>query len=208
MSSIPLPAPAEHRAPRLLPAPRVMVRDVAYLAPAMAIGIASFTVVVTGLALALGLAVTVVGVAFLVATLYLARGLGVVERRRAAWLLETPIPDPERAWTGGPIAIVKAAATDRSAWRDAFWALMLMPVGVAVTTAGLTLWATALGMISAPAWWWAIPTDGSGPEALNGHGLGPSLLRVAIGVALVPVAAWTCRGLAAGTARLTRAAIG
>jgi small-conductance mechanosensitive channel len=208
MASIPLPAPAAARAPRLLPAPRVMVRDVAYLAPAMAIGIASFTVVVTGLALAAGLLITVVGVAVLVATLYAARGLGMLERRRAAWLLEAPIPDPERAWTGGPVAIVKAAVTDRAAWRDALWSLALMPVGIAVTTVGLTLWATALGLVSSPAWWWALPDDGSSPEALNGHGLGPTMLRLAIGVALVPVSAWACRALAASTARLTRAAIG
>jgi hypothetical protein len=193
--------------PALLPAPRTMLRDVLYLAPAMAIGIASFSVLVSALAVTASLIVFVVGIPLLIATLELARWFALLERRRAAWLLERAIPDPERRPSGGLLTRARTMATDGAAWRDVAWGLVLMPVGIAATTAALTLWGTALGLITTPAWWWAVPADGS-PEALNGHGIGPNLLRVAIGVVLIGVAAWTSRGLAAGCARLTRWAIG
>jgi hypothetical protein len=57
---------------------------------------------------------------------------------------------------------------------------------------------------------WSIPEDDDRPEGwaldvLNSHAVGPSIGRVALGIVLIPVAAWTCRALADALARAARA---
>ena len=68
----------------------------------------------------------------------------------------------------------------------------------------------ALGMLSSPLWYWALPDDANNDTIplLDSTGAGWSALRVLIGLALVPIAAWGCRGLALGTARLAKATLG
>jgi hypothetical protein len=120
------------RAPgRLAPIPRpaVMACDFAYLVLGMPLGIATSTIAVTGLSLSLGLLITLAGIPVLVATLLAVRALAALERKRAEWLLGTPIPSPERRLTGSPWERTKAIATDPASWRDTVWSLVLLPVG-------------------------------------------------------------------------------
>src|SRR4051794_29645535 len=76
-------------------------RDLIYLLSGLPLGILTFTVAITGLSLALGLAITLAGIPILLATLYAGRWMADLERRRAAWALEVPIQGRNRAWTGG-----------------------------------------------------------------------------------------------------------
>ena len=74
------------RAPgRLAPIPRpaVMAADFTYLVLGLPLGIAAFTLAVTGLALSAGLAITLAGVPVLVATLLAVRAFAAFERKRA-----------------------------------------------------------------------------------------------------------------------------
>ena len=62
------------------------------------IGIASFTVAVTGVSLAAGLLITLLGIPVLLLTLVACRAFAAVERARAAYVLGEPIAAPERTW--------------------------------------------------------------------------------------------------------------
>jgi hypothetical protein len=209
-SSSPTSPLASRRAFRLLPSAGTMGRDALYLLTGLPAGIVTFTVLVTGLSLAAGLAITLLGIPVLLATLYAARAMGDVERRRVGWVLGTPVARTVRPWAGGPWARFKAAVTDAGAWRDTVHGLVLLPLGVAGFTAAVTAWSTALGLATSPLWMWSVPEDADRPDnwaldLLNSHAVGPSIGRVALGLALIPVAAWACRALADAFARAARA---
>ena len=81
---------------------------------------------------------------------------------------------------------------------------MLLPVGIFGFTVAVTLWATALGFLTSPAWYWALPSDDETIPLLDSTSVGYSVLRVLIGLALLPTTAVACRALAAGTGNLAR----
>ena len=150
------------RAPgRLAPIPRpaVMAADFTYLVLGLPLGIAAFTIAVTGLALSAGLMITLAGIPVLVVTLLVVRAFAAAERKRAEWLLGTPIAGRERRLTRQPWERTKAIAADPASWRDTLYSLVLLPVGIFGFTVAVTLWATALGFLTSPAWYWALPSD-------------------------------------------------
>ncbi|HET6509604.1 MAG TPA: sensor domain-containing protein [Baekduia sp.] len=183
-------------------------RDATYLLVGLPAGVVTFTVLVTGLSLAGGLAITLLGIPVLLATLYAARGMGDAERWRASQA-GMPVSRTRRPWTGGPIARTKAAATDLGAWRDALWGLLMLPIGIAGFTIAVTAWSTALGLLTSPAWYWSLPDNDDQPNAtlefLNAHSLGANVARAAAGLVLVPVAYYVCRVTAAATLHAARA---
>jgi signal transduction histidine kinase len=183
--------------------------DTVYLALALPMGILTFTVVVTGWALSLGLAITLVGLPLAMATIYVSRWMAWIERRRAALVLGEPIPGLYRSPTGGFISRLKALFSDPSTWKDLAWHLLLLPVGIADFIIAVTAWSAAFGLISAPAWWWAMPT--SDPTELGLFQVdswGHAFLAMAIGIVLLPVAAALVRGTAAASGALSRIVLG
>jgi putative sensor protein len=210
MSAHAVPTPsapeASRRRPRLMPALPTLALDAAYLVVALPLGILTFTVAVTGLALAAGLAITLVGLPVLIATLWAARLLGDAERRRAGWVLGEAVPRRRRPWTGATLwERVKASIGDGGAWRDLSWGVLLLPIGTAGFTIAVSAWSTALAFVTSPLWYWALNEEHDTVWLLDSHAAGASALRVLIGLALVPVAAWICRGAAEGSARAARA---
>ena len=197
------------RATRLLPRPIQIRRDALYLLGGLPAGIVAFTVLATGIALAAGLLITLLGVPVLLGTLYAVRALGDVERRRAGWLLGAPVVRRDRRWSGGLWRRAVAACADGGAWRDATWCLILLPIGIAGFTAVVTLWSAALGLLTSPLWYWSLPRTDQQDTAmlrfLDSDALAPTLARVAAGIVLIGVAAWCCRALAEGAARAARA---
>jgi hypothetical protein len=195
------------RAPgRLAPIPRpaVMAADFTYLVLGLPLGILAFTAVLTGLALSAGLMITLAGIPVLVLTLLAARALAAAERKRAGWLLATPIEGRERRLDGNGWERTKAIVADPASWRDTLYSLVLLPLGAFGFTVAVSLWATALGFLTSPAWYWALPSDDDAIPLLDSTSLGYSVLRVLIGLALLPTTAVACRGLAAGTGALAR----
>lgn len=192
-----------------IPRPSVIAGDFAYLILSLPIGIASSTVVLTGLSLSAGLLITLVGIPILLLTLLACRGLAAVERARAALVLGAPVPGAETTWRReGWWPTTKAVLTDPGAWRDVLWSVVLMPIGIATFTIAVTVWSTALGLLTSPLWYWALPDDDDTIALVDSTAAGWSLLRVLIGLVLVPVAIAICRGLAHGHAKATAIAVG
>ena len=81
---------------------------------------------------------------------------------------------------------------------------MITPAGIFGFTVAVTLWATALGFLTSPAWYWSLPSDDDTIPLLDSTSVGYSVLRVLIGLALLPTTAVACRALAAGTGKLAR----
>jgi hypothetical protein len=197
-------------ASRRLPSAASIGADALYLAAGLPAGIVTFSVLVGGLSLAAGLAITLLGIPVLVATLYAARAMGDVERRRAGWVLSGgAIHRTARPWNqGGLWQRFKTAATDTGAWRDTVHGLVLLPLGTLGFTVAVTLWSTTLGLITSPLWYWALPPnpqDNDVLDFLNSHAAGPQAARVAAGLVLLPITVYACRGLAQATARTARA---
>jgi hypothetical protein len=207
MTTIPL-TPRHERRFRPFPPLQTIARDALYLVLGLPAGVAIFTIVVTGLALGAGLAITLVGVPILLSTLLLARALAEVERRRARLALAAPIHGRERRLGGGAMDRARTLATDPASWRDVLWGLLVLPVGTAGFTVAVALWSTALGLVTSPVYWWALGDEPGEPALFDDPGAGYSVLRVLIGVALIPVAAWLSRATAAGSARLARELLG
>jgi Putative sensor len=136
-------------------------KETLYLLLDLPVGVVGFTLVVTGLSLALGLLITLLGIPVLAATLLLARVAGRAERARARALLECkllapgPLPRQETV-----LARVFAPIRDGSAWRATAYFALMLPTGIVTFTVAVTWWATALWLLTLPAWAWALPHGG------------------------------------------------
>src|SRR5262245_29581968 len=72
-------------------------KDTAHLLLNLPIGIATFTIIVTGFALGFSLLITLIGIPILLALIYVSRWMGTFERVRAALLLDAEVARPYRA---------------------------------------------------------------------------------------------------------------
>ncbi|HYG70866.1 MAG TPA: sensor domain-containing protein [Actinomycetota bacterium] len=123
------------------------------------VGIATFTIVITGISLGFGLLITLIGIPILIAMLWVSRWLGTFERVRAGVLLDTEVPAPHRAdpsrdrWWTIPIARAKDPAT----WTELVYHLVLMPIGVVTFGVVVGFWTLGLGLLLAPTYGWWLP---------------------------------------------------
>jgi signal transduction histidine kinase len=128
-----------------------------YLLLTLPLGILWFTLIVTGVALGLGLVVIWVGVPLLVVTIV----VWVHAARLERWLIRTclgvDIPDPSRRLIGGSaFRRLRAIVTDPATWKDFVYLILLLPLGIAWFTIVVTAWSAALGLLTVPAYYWAI----------------------------------------------------
>jgi len=207
------PVTADDRSMLSLQRPGALLRqlglDTVYLLLALPIGIATFTVVVTGWSVSLGLAITLIGLPLAMATIYVSRWMACIEQRRAALVLGEPIPGVYKSPSGVFLNRLKALFSDPSTWKDLAWHLLLLPVGIAGFTIAVTAWSAALGLLSMPAWWWALPeSDPTELGLFQVDSWGYAWLCVAIGLLLLPLAAALVRGTAAASGALSRIVLG
>ena len=179
------------------------------------VGIVTFTVIVTGFATGLGMLITLLGIPIIFVTIYASRWMGGVERARGRSFLDVDVPKPYRAdpqpdkwWR-----VHVARFTDPATWIEVAYHLLALPIGIFTFTVAVTFWATALGLIAAPAYYWALPQ----PVYLFGneaHHLFvvdtplDYLLVVLMGLALLLVTPWVIRGLATANRFLVRGMLG
>ncbi len=205
---------ADHVAMPTLHRPGALLRqlglDVVYLLLALPMGILTFTVVVTGWSLSLGLLITLIGLPLAMLTIWVSRWLAWVERRRAALVLGEPIRGVYKPpATGRFIDRLKALFSDPSTWKDLAWHLALLPIGIADFTVAVTAPAAALGLLFMPVWWWAVPeSDPVDLGLFHVDSWGYAWLCAAIGLLALPLAAALVRGTAAASGALSRIVLG
>jgi signal transduction histidine kinase len=208
-------APTADHSPMLsLDRPGALLRqlglDSVYLLLAMPMGILTFTVVVTGWSLALGLLITLIGIPIAMLTIYVSRWMAWVERRRAALVLGEPIRGVYKPpATGRIIDRLKALFSDPSTWKDLAWHLLLLPVGIVDFVVVVTGWSVSLGLVSMPLWWWSLPdNDPTDLGIFQVDSWGHAFLAAAIGLVALPIAAALVRGTAAASGSLSQLVLG
>jgi signal transduction histidine kinase len=197
----------------------------------MPIGIATFTVVMTGISLGFGLLITLLGIPIVIGMLFVSRWMGAFERARAGILLDTPIPAPYRAdppkdkwwrpWT--------SRASDPATWTELAYHFLLMPIGVVTFTIVSAFWVFGLALLFAPvlAWrgtllhifdsWITLTVDPARHVVTFGTTGGPhwvvntpwefALIAVA-GVVVLFITPWAIRGLATANRGIVRGLLG
>src|SRR4051812_17953648 len=184
--------------------------DTVYLVLALPMGILTFTFVVTGWSVGLGLLITFIGLPILMATVYASRWMAWIERRRAALVLGEPIRGLYKPPASGHFFDrVRAMFSDPSTWKDLAWHLLLLPVGIADFVVAVTAWSASLGLITMPAWWWALPdNDPTDLGLFQVDSWSNAVLACVIGVVAVPIAAALVRGTAAASGALSQIVLG
>lgn len=161
--------------------------------------IVAFTVLTTIFFTGLGLSVIYVGIAMVLASVFLARGIGAVQRGLARSLMGVEVtgPQPFRRARKGLFGLVADALTDRAAWRAAGYVTLKLVLAPFVFGIGITLY-SGIGLITYPAWRTFLPAElGSDGLWHRGAQLWPDLyidtwplmaLYVAAGVVMVLLA--------------------
>jgi hypothetical protein len=171
-----------------------------YLLAYLVVGSVLFGVVLAAGITTLALAITLLGLPLLVVTAAVVRGCANAER----WRLHPVIPARltggyHHAAVPGMLAKIRAAWTDPAIWRNLAYLGGLFPFLWALDLAVLMVWLSFIGLITAPAWYWA-PEEtypgGShhglqfgyfphGPHGMGAVGVYVDTLPKAIGTAVV-----------------------
>ena len=186
-----------------------------YLLASMFVGLAWFVILSVGLALGAGLLIVWVGVLVLALTLLAWRGGAWLERRWVRAMLGVPIPEPYRPLPAGSLwQRARVLAGDPATWKDLAYLVLLFPLGMVWFVVTTTLWTFALGLLTAPLWYWT-PSEGGLALLVNGERsylvidtLPEALLAAVAGAVLVVAAAWAVRGMAAAQGALALALLG
>ena len=166
------------------------------------LGIAYFSWFVTGLALGLGLAITLVGIPILTALLASVRPLLAGERVLANSLLDAKIeaaplaPQAEGTWQR-----LVAYWKDGASWRGMLYLLLRFPIGTATFTVAVSAYAVAVTLIAAPL---LAPLDALHLGFWDPSTLLEGLALLPAGLVLLVASAWISEGMAAGSRALAR----
>jgi len=196
-----------------VPFRRQTYRNLAYLLLAFPLGIAYFTVITTGLSTGLGLAVTLVGVPVVVATLVVTLGIGSFEAKLAAWLLDVDVersaPDVELAFgsVDEVVATTKRVVTTPATWTGLLLVGLKFVFGTVAFTALVTAAALSATLLSLPLFY-----DASGVVYTVGpyvvDTLGEAVAGAAVGVVVLLASLHLLNGLARLGGFLTNALLG
>lgn len=159
------------------------LRDTVYILSGFVLATAWWSLLVTLLALGLGLLVTLVGIPILVATLYLCMGIADTERWRARGLLGIDVPRPYRTLVAPtPLRRIWERMTDCAVWRDLVYLLFVFfPLAIATFVIAVTVWAVALAFVAMPVYY----GSGSGVQFGDGRSIDIDTLPEAIVCTLI-----------------------
>ena len=186
-----------------------------YLLLSMWVGLTWHVVLAVGLTVGVGTLIIWVGVFVLALTLLAWRGGAWLERRWLRATLGVEIPDPYRPGPSGSLwRRARVVASDPATWKDLAYLVVLFPLGLLWFVVTLTLWTAALGLLTAPLWYW-IPADGAVALFEDGDRsilvldtLPEAILAGVVGAALCVAAAWVVRGMAIAHGAVALALLG
>ncbi|MEA2280679.1 MAG: hypothetical protein QOK21_1286 [Solirubrobacteraceae bacterium] len=126
-------------------------RHVVYELLALPLGIAYFTILVTGVSVGAGLAVVIVGLGILALTVVAWRIMAGVERGLARRLLHVTIPPPAHMAPGlSPWTRVKSVLRDPVTWKSLVFVVVKFPLGVISFSLFAALWFVGCVLAFAP----------------------------------------------------------
>ncbi|MDH2415533.1 sensor histidine kinase [Nocardioides sp. CER19] len=163
----PVAEPHPAATPRTSWVQRILL-DTVYSFSALFVAVPFFVLVVTGLALSAGLAVLLIGVPVLTATVYVARANAFFERLRLQGMMRWAAPTPTyvRAPEGaGFWRRSVAPLRDPQSWLDVLWSVVSLVTGTVAFSVAVAWWAGALGGLTY--WFWQRWI----PESPDEHGL-------------------------------------
>ena len=176
----------------------------------LVIGLVSFTVVVVGISVGIGLVpLFLVGIPVLVAVVWVANLGARVERARFALLLGVdipappPVPDEPRGWRRLNLLFLA-----RSTWLPSVYAVVRFPLSVVEAAMVTVVWGLGFALVTLPAYNGALPGGHAHLGAFALNNLAWVALAVVIGVGLLLGAPPLTRALAAGDAVVSRWLLG
>lgn len=129
----------------------------AYLVMNLPIGIASFTFVVTTMAVGVSTVIIWVGLAVLAVAVLAMRGMAALERLRVHTMLGTYVASPYRP--AGDKSRWLSRVKDPATWKDMVYLVLMLPLGIAEFTIMVVLWSVSLYLTLLPAYWTWLPND-------------------------------------------------
>jgi signal transduction histidine kinase len=186
-----------------------------YLLLSMFVGLTWHVILAVGLTVGVGTLIIWVGVFVLALTLLAWRGGAWLERRWVGAMLGVHIPDPYRPLPSGSLwRRARVLASDPATWKDLAYLVVLFPLGLIWFVVTTTVWTLALGLLTAPLWYW-IPADGAVALFENGDRsylvldtLPEAILAGVAGAALCVAAAWVVKGMATAHGAVALALLG
>jgi signal transduction histidine kinase len=187
------------------------LRDTVYILSGFVLATAWWSLLVTLLAVGLGLLVTLVGLPILAATLFIWIWIADTERWRARALLGIVVERPYRTLTSnGWLQHLWERLKDPAVWRDLVYLLLVFfPLAIATFVIAVTAWAVPLALVATPAYYGA----GGGLQFGDGSRMNVDTLPEALGCSLVglvllAVLPWLLGLLAAAHAFTVRTLLG
>jgi len=206
-----LPAPAPRRSAAgfffgVLVRPRSWL-NLLYLVLSFPLGLFYFVVLVTLLAVGIGLVIIWVGIFVLALTAAAWWAFASFERSLADGLLGTHLQPAPRPWQAatGTWPRIKAHFTSLATWKDLAFLFLKFPLGVASFCIVVTLGALSIALIAAPLYYGHVQSTGAGGTVTHGIDFGvwtvdrlwQALLLVPLGALLLIVSMHAFNGLAA-----------
>jgi signal transduction histidine kinase len=160
------------------------LRRLVYLLLSFLLGLTWFLVLVIGLSLGFGLAITLIGIPLLIAMLWAIRWMAQAERLFVRSLIGVDVTAhyrrPKNPGVGSQIV---TRLGDPQTWKDLVYLIAQFPLGILWFTIALVLVCLSAGMTFAPLWYWAVP-DGIDVAFWQIDTLPEALIAVPIGLLL------------------------
>lgn len=173
-------------------------RETLYLLSTIPAGTAALFVWLLAGPVGIPLAMSIIGLPFVVLAFWIFRKFAGFERGRVTILEKEPLPAAYDTYTGNPFEKGIGFISDVQTWKDMGWMVLLSLVGFPVATLALGLWLIAFGWILYPLWGWAMPGDATPIGWLVGGDMNflESFLMVPLGLVMIVVATWVCAAVA------------
>jgi signal transduction histidine kinase len=132
-------------------APRTYTR-IAYLLLALPLGVAEFSILVSGLSFGFGTAITLIGLPVLLVMLFVWRWMAQGERRVIGALVGTEIADPYRRPPPGASRwrALRERLADPATWKDLVFLVLQLPAGIVAFTLATIVLAGGAALLAAP----------------------------------------------------------
>jgi signal transduction histidine kinase len=157
---------------------RQLAADSGYVLLGFPIAVASFVVLITGLALGVGLGITVIGLPILAGALYAARGFADMERLRMPLVLRQDRVRPHYRSAEEGASVWRRVITpiiDTQSWLDLAHGIVKFPIAIFSFVVTVTWWAGAIGGSLYWTYAWAIPNGPDDQDLAELLGLGDSI---------------------------------